>query len=69
MSTTSETFDSTTPDPNDRQLDLSLGVIKRLLEFAYAHYNDAYKHDAKHLVTYWDGYIRACQHILEAEKE
>lgn len=69
MSTTSETFVSTTPDPNDRPLDLSLMVIKRLLEDAYGHYNQAIMSDAKHVASYWDGYIRACQHILEAEKE
>jgi len=62
-------FDSLTPDPNDRPLDLSLGVIKRLLEDAYGHYNKAIMSDAKHVASYWDGYIRACQHILEAERE
>lgn len=69
MSTTSETSESKTPDPNDRPLDLSLMVIKRLLENAYGYYNDAMMSDAKHVASYWDGYIRACQHILEAEKE
>jgi len=44
-------------------------VIKRLLEDAYGHYNQAIMSDAKHVASYWDGYIRACQHILEAERE
>ena len=69
MSTTQETFDSRDFDNEERPLDVSIGVVKRLLLFAYEHYNEAYKTNAISVMSYWDGYIRACQHIIEQEKE
>ena len=63
-SMTSETFK---PNDDERQLDVSLGVIKRLLLMAYEHYNEAMRGGHHAAAGYWDGYIRACQHICEAE--
>ena len=63
-STTSETF---SPNDDERQLDVSVGVVKRLLLMAYEHYNEAMR-DGHHAIDGdWDGYITACQHIREAE--
>ena len=64
---TSETSDQRSDD--ERQLDVNFGTIKRLLIYGYDHYQKAV--DAGHHIvsTYWDGYIRALQHVLEAEQE
>lgn len=64
MSTTPATSVSSNPE---RDLEVTVGTIKRLLEMAYSHYNQAVKDDAKYVITYWDGYICACRHILEAD--
>lgn len=69
MSTTHETSSFPNAEDENRQLDVSIGVVKRLLLFAYEHYNEAYKSNAVGVMSYWDGYIRACQHIIEQEKE
>ena len=53
----------------DRQLDVTIGVIKRLKMFGIEHYNQARKDEAKAAVSYWDGYIRALTHVIEAEME
>ena len=64
---------STTPATSDfsdeRQLDVSVGTLKRLKIYAYKHYNQAVKDGAFPLASYWDGYIRACTHVIEAENE
>jgi hypothetical protein len=61
---TSETSKS---NDEERQLDITLGTVKRFLLMGYEHYNEAMR-DGHHTVAgYWDGYIRCCQHILEAE--
>lgn len=54
---------------SERPIDVSAEVIGRLKSFAVDHYNQAMKEGAMAAVSYWDGYIRACQHILEAEHE
>lgn len=64
MSTTQETSVSFNPE---RELEVTIGTVKRLLEMAYGHYNQAVKDDAKYVITYWDGYICACRHVLEAD--
>ena len=53
----------------ERQLDVSVGTLKRLKIYAYKHYNQAIKDGAFSLASYWDGYIRACTHVIEAENE
>jgi hypothetical protein len=53
----------------DRQLDVTVGTLKRLKMFGYKHYNQAVKDGAHSVSSYWDGYIRACSHIFEAESE
>ncbi len=64
MSTTPETFASFNPE---RELEVTVGTIKRLLEMAYRQNNEAARTDAKSVLCYWDGYIRACKHVLEAD--
>ena len=65
MSTTPETSDFS----DDRQLDVTIGTIKQLKIFAYRQYNQAIKDGAHVVSSYWDGYLRACNHIIEAETE
>jgi len=65
MYTTSATLDSS----DDRQLDVTVGTLKRLKIYAYKHYNQAIKDGAMSAAAYWDGYIRACSHVFEAEGE
>ena len=50
-------------------IDVSANVINRLKSFALEHYNQAIKDGAMAAVSHWDGYIRACSHIFEAEQE
>lgn len=40
---------------------------KRLLLMGYEHYGEAMKGDHKIVASYWDGYIRAIQHIIEMD--
>ena len=65
MSTTPVTSDFS----DDRQLDVTIGTLKRLKIYAYKHYNEAVKTGAMSIASYWDGYIRACTHVIEAENE
>ena len=53
----------------ERQLDVTIGVIKRLKMDALERYNQAVKDGAKAAVSYWDGYMRALAHLIEAEME
>lgn len=56
--------------PNDGgPIDTTVGTAKRLLEMAYRHYNDATRDGAHSAASYWDGYIRGIQHVLEAQHE
>jgi hypothetical protein len=54
---------------DNTQLDVSVGLCKRLLIDAYSRYNEAVKTGAHHVASYWDGYIRGIQHVLEAQNE
>jgi hypothetical protein len=54
---------------DDQQLDVTVGTVKRLLIMAYKQYNDAVKDGHSAAASWWDGYIRGCQHILEAEDQ
>jgi hypothetical protein len=65
MSTTPETSDFS----EDRQLDVTIGTVKRLKIFALRQYNQAVKEGAHSVTSYWDGYIRALGHLIEAEGE
>jgi hypothetical protein len=57
-------------EPNEeRQLDVSVGTLKRLKIYGYKHYNQAMKDGAHSVSCYWDGYLCACRHIFEAEQE
>lgn len=59
-----------TLDPSDTQLiDTTVGCAKRLLVRAYSYYNAAMKEGAHHRASYWDGYIRGIQHVLESQHE
>jgi hypothetical protein len=53
----------------DRQLDVTIGTVKRLKIFALRQYNQAVKEGAHSVTSYWDGYIRALGHLIEAEGE
>lgn len=53
----------------DRRLDVSVGAVRGLLLFGYEQYNTAMKGGAANCATYWDGYIRGLQHVLEQEQE
>lgn len=53
----------------DRQIDVSIGVIKRLKMFGLKHYNECMVSGAIAAASYWDGYMRALSHVLEAENE
>jgi hypothetical protein len=54
---------------DDIQVDVTVGLCKRLLIDAYRRYNEATKDGAHHVASYWDGYIRGIQHVLEAQNE
>ena len=51
------------------QLEATVGSCKRLLVKAYSRYNDAVTSGAVSIASYWDGYIRALGHVIEAETE
>jgi len=53
----------------ERQLDVTVGVIKRLILLGYDRYEEAIKSGYKYGEAYHDGYIRALKHVLEAENE
>ena len=53
----------------ERQVDVTLGAIKRSLEWAYKQYNDCQRDNYVPGANYWNGYIRAMQRVLEMENE
>ena len=53
----------------ERQVDVTVGTIKRMLIEGYDRYNDGMKTGAHYVSAYWDGYIRALQHVLEQENQ
>jgi hypothetical protein len=53
----------------ERQLDVSAGAVKRLILDGMERYNEAVKSGYKYGEAYYDGYIRALKHVLEAENE
>jgi len=57
--------------PNDeRLLDLTHGVVRRLLVWATENQYEAIQtKKPEATLTYWDGYIRALNHLLEAEQQ
>lgn len=57
------------PANDGGRLDVTVGTAKRLLVMAYGQYNEATKDGAHHRVSYWDGYIRGIQNVLEAQHE
>ena len=54
---------------DERQLDVTVAALKRLKIYGYKHYNQAIRDGAMTAASYWDGYIRACTHVIEAENE
>lgn len=66
------TIRGTSARPKEEDLDLrdvSVAYIKRQQEWACEQYNDAFKGGHEPVAQYWDGYIRALQHVLEARYE
>lgn len=51
------------------QIDVSVGTIKRMLIDAYEKSTEGQRSGAGYVAAYWDGYIRALQHVLEAQEE
>lgn len=60
---------ATSNQSDNDQIDTTVGTAKRLLIFAYKHYNEAMKNGDASIATYWDGYIRGIQHVLESQHE
>jgi hypothetical protein len=61
---------SATSERSDEQLlDTTVGACKRLLIMAYSNYNKAAQDNAHCVASYWDGYIRGIQHVLESQGE
>lgn len=59
-----------TSSPSDDQLlDTTVGACKKLLLMAYDNYNKAMRDNAHCAASYWDGYIRGIQHVLESQEE
>ena len=54
---------------DETKIDASVEDCKRLLVQAYSRYNDAVTSGAVSIASYWDGYIRGIQHVLEAQHE
>ena len=54
---------------DETKIDASVGDCKRLLVAAYNRYNNAVTSGESTIATYWDGYIRGIQHVLEAQHE
>ena len=52
-----------------RRLDVTVGLIKRLKMFAMKRYNESAEDGYHQSTAYWDGYMRALSHVLEAENE
>lgn len=51
------------------QLEVTVATCKRLLEMAYKAYTDCARDDQRSSMSYWDGYIRGIQHVLEAHNQ
>lgn len=65
----SHTASDTATQWDQEQLDVTRGTCKRLLLLAYEQYNEARKADNWSVASYWDGYIRGVQHVIEASDE
>ena len=53
----------------ERQLDVTVEAVKRLLIWGSENYDAAFKEQSVREQMYWDGYIRALHHVMEAEDE
>jgi hypothetical protein len=51
----------------EQQLEVSRSAVNRLVSHGNKHRNDCV--EGSYSAGYWDGYIRALQHVLEAENE
>jgi hypothetical protein len=54
---------------SEQQVDVSRNAIKGLLIDAYKRCQAAEDEGARCVASYWGGYIRALQHVLEMENE
>lgn len=66
---TNEMSDQFNPSDETSLDGVTVGTCKRLLDMAYRNYNSAMKDGAHAASSYWDGYIRGIQHVLEAQHE
>lgn len=53
----------------ENQLDVDHSAIKRCLIDAYSRCSAAEQEGAACVASFWNGYIRAMQHVLEMENE
>ena len=53
---------------SERQLDVSVEAVKRLLINSYTMYEQAFRNGDPDQ-RYWDGYIRALHHVIEMEDQ
>lgn len=53
----------------ERQLDVTVGTVKRLIMLGYDRYEESVRSGYKYGEAYSAGYIRALKHVLEAENE
>jgi hypothetical protein len=56
-----------TSSSSELPLDVSHETVERLKEMAMRSYNDAMTNGQSTVASWWDGYLRACDHILEAD--
>lgn len=63
------TLEMSVTSTKEELLDVSVDTCKRLLDMARKSYNECVKNKHEHATSYWDGYIRAIQHVLEAHGE
>ena len=54
---------------SEEQLDVGRAAIKRCLIDAYNRCSTAEQEGAACVASFWNGYIRAMQHVLEMEDE
>jgi hypothetical protein len=54
---------------DDRPLDVTVGVIKRLILYGMERRSDSTKDGRQYGQAFSDGYICALRHVLEAESE
>ena len=50
----------------DEMLDVTIRTVKAFLIDGHTRYEEAFRKNDVKAQMYWDGYIRACYHLMEA---